>query len=68
MRIADNLLLSLSTPRQPFLAAGAIIWVVSMVASAFCTEVWQFFLTMVRARLAFTSGSWLTFRRVSCKA
>ncbi|KAI0758888.1 major facilitator superfamily domain-containing protein [Fomes fomentarius] len=31
---------------KPFLAAGAIMWVASMVASAFCTEIWQFFLTM----------------------
>ena len=34
--------------RQPFLAAGAVIWVASMLASAFCTEIWQFFITMVR--------------------
>ncbi|TBU40524.1 MFS general substrate transporter [Dichomitus squalens] len=31
---------------KPFLAAGAIVWVASMLAAAFCTEVWQFFLTM----------------------
>ncbi|OCH92545.1 MFS general substrate transporter [Obba rivulosa] len=30
---------------RPFLAAGALCWVASMLASAFCTEVWQFFLT-----------------------
>ncbi|KAI0673188.1 major facilitator superfamily domain-containing protein [Trametes maxima] len=32
--------------RQPFLAAGAIVWMGGMLASAFCTEVWQFFITM----------------------
>ncbi|PIL25814.1 MFS general substrate transporter [Ganoderma sinense ZZ0214-1] len=31
---------------KPFLAAGAVIWVASMLAAAFCTEIWQFFLTM----------------------
>ncbi|CDO77486.1 hypothetical protein BN946_scf184902.g20, partial [Trametes cinnabarina] len=31
---------------RPFLAAGAILWVASMLASAFCTEIWQFFITM----------------------
>ncbi|OBZ74732.1 Guanine nucleotide-binding protein alpha-1 subunit [Grifola frondosa] len=29
----------------PFLAVGAILWVTSMLASAFCTEIWQFFIT-----------------------
>ncbi|KAI0742937.1 major facilitator superfamily domain-containing protein [Daedaleopsis nitida] len=31
---------------KPFLAAGAVIWVASMLASAFCTELWHFFITM----------------------
>ncbi|KAI0651102.1 MFS general substrate transporter [Trametes meyenii] len=31
---------------KPFLAAGAIVWMGGMLASAFCTEVWQFFITM----------------------
>ncbi|KAI0772349.1 major facilitator superfamily domain-containing protein [Trametes elegans] len=30
----------------PFLAAGSLIWTASMIAAAFCTEVWQFFITM----------------------
>ncbi|KAL6302561.1 major facilitator superfamily domain-containing protein [Sparassis latifolia] len=30
---------------KPFLAAGALCWTVSMLCSAFCTKVWQFFLT-----------------------
>ncbi|KAH9931623.1 MFS general substrate transporter [Epithele typhae] len=41
---------------KPFLAAGAVIWVASMVASAFCTEVWQFFITMVGLRLRLFSS------------
>ncbi|KAH9851285.1 MFS general substrate transporter [Lenzites betulinus] len=31
---------------KPFLAAGALIWIASMLASAFCTTIWQFFITM----------------------
>ncbi|KAI0830331.1 MFS general substrate transporter [Trametes gibbosa] len=31
---------------KPFLAAGALLWIASMLASAFCTEIWQFFITM----------------------
>ncbi|TFK90900.1 MFS general substrate transporter [Polyporus arcularius HHB13444] len=31
---------------KPLLAAGAVIWVASMLASAFCTKIWHFFITM----------------------
>ncbi|KAI0354207.1 MFS general substrate transporter [Trametes cingulata] len=31
---------------KPFLAAGAFVWIASMLASVFCTEIWQFFITM----------------------
>ncbi|KAI0659539.1 major facilitator superfamily domain-containing protein [Cubamyces menziesii] len=31
---------------KPLLAAGALLWIASMLASAFCTTIWQFFITM----------------------
>ncbi|KAI8996259.1 MFS general substrate transporter [Trametes punicea] len=44
---ADSVLTALgSLSSVPFLAAGALLWIASMLASAFCTEVWQFFITM----------------------
>ncbi|KAJ8469136.1 hypothetical protein ONZ51_g9199 [Trametes cubensis] len=33
-------------PNKPLLAAGALLWIASMLASAFCTTIWQFFITM----------------------
>ncbi|KAI0673187.1 MFS general substrate transporter [Trametes maxima] len=31
---------------KPYLAAGAIIWIASMIASVFCTKMWHFFITI----------------------
>lgn len=30
---------------RPFLIAGAIFWLAGMLGSAFCTTLWQFFIT-----------------------
>ncbi|EIN03957.1 MFS general substrate transporter [Punctularia strigosozonata HHB-11173 SS5] len=32
-------------PGLPFLAAGSIVWIASMISIAFCTELWQFFIS-----------------------
>ena len=33
---------------QPFLALGGVLWIISMLACAFATKLWHFFLIMVR--------------------
>ncbi|KAI0724670.1 major facilitator superfamily domain-containing protein [Fomitopsis betulina] len=35
----------LSLLGSPFLALGAVFWLAGMLGSAFCTELWQFFIT-----------------------
>lgn len=48
-----------STCVQPFLAAGGILWTLSMLLCVFATQLWHFFVIMVGATRGILLVIWI---------